>query len=157
MAQLFTSLYQMTVGPPATQFNAAEMNTRWQSLDNRLNVLELNNVLTFYIPGALVVSNLFRFPWPFRGRNISGGLAVNTAPTGAAILCQLTVGGVDVFAAAQRPTIADGAQFGTFSVDGTNLALANIDQPAIFQVDQIGSGVAGSDLAVILRSEKSLT
>ncbi len=154
MAQLFTSLYQMSVG--VTDLNEAQMNTRWQSIDNRLNLLELNNVLTFYIPGGLSVGDIVRFPWPFRARNFSIGLAVNTAPVGSDILFQLEVGGTDVFTAPERPKISDGDQFGTFSVNGTSLAALSENNQAILQIDQVGSGTPGSDLAVVIRGEKTL-
>ncbi len=155
MSQLFTSLYSMTLG--VTNLDAPSMNARWQSIDDRLNFLELNNVLTFYVPGGLVVGNTIRFPWPFRGQNISIGLAVNVAPVGDDLLFQLEVGGVDVFAASERPQIDDGNQFGTFSVNGSNLASFSEDDEAILQIDQVGSGTAGSDLAIIIRPEKTLT
>lgn len=154
MAQLFTSLYQMAIG--VTNLDTSQMNTRWQSIDDRLNFLELNNVLTFFVPGGLVVGNTFRFPWPFRGQNVSIGLAVNTAPVGSALLFQLEVGGTDVFLAAERPTIADGSQFGTYSVNGSSLASFSENNQAIFQIDQVGSGTPGSDLSVIIRPEKIL-
>lgn len=155
MAQLFTSDYQMTLGQ--TELGVPDMNTRWQSIDDRLNFLELNNVLTFYVPGGLVAGNTIRFPWPFRGQDVSIGLAVNTAPVGDDLLFQLEVGGVDVFVALERPKIADGDQFGTFSVNGSNLAIFSEDDEAIFQIDQVGSGTPGSDLAIIIRPEKTLT
>ncbi len=154
MALLFTSNYQMTLGQ--TDLDAVTLNAIWQSMDNRLDFLELNNALSFYVPGVLAVGNILRFPWPFRAQNVSMGLAVNTAPTDADLICQLEVGGTDVFKAANRPKIADGDLFGTYSVNGVNLASFSEDDQAIIQVDQIGSTIAGSDLAVIIRGEKTL-
>ncbi len=155
MAQLFTSNYQMTVRQ--TNLDAPQMNTRWQSIDDRLNFLELNNPITFYVPGVLGVGNTVRFPWPFLSQNVSIGLAVNTAPVGSDLIFQLEVGGVDVFATSERPVIADGNQFGTYSVNGSALASFSEDDEAIFQIDQVGSGTPGSDLAIIIRTEKTIT
>lgn len=154
MALLFTSNYQMTLGQ--SDLDAATLNAIWQSMDARLNLLELNNVQSFYVPGVLAISNVLRFPWPFRARNVSIGLAVNTAPVGLPLLFQLNVGGTDVFAAASRPTIADGDNFGLFSANGTDLTAFSEDDEAIMQIDQVGSGTPGSDLGIIIRSEKTL-
>ena len=82
------------------------------------------------------------------------GLAVNTAPTVLPLLFQLTAGGTDVFTAGERPTIAAGSRFGTHSVNGSNLAAFALNDQMILQVDQIGT-VPGSDLGVIIRSEKT--
>lgn len=131
------------------------LNPTFRDLDLRIDDQELRNTFRFFIPGVLAVANILRFPWPFASRRLSMGLAVNTAPTGAAILAQLAVGGVDVFLAGERPAIAAAAQFGTYSVIGSNLQAFSEDAQAILQIDQIGSGVAGSDLTAIFRSEKT--
>ena len=158
MALDFASILEMFPGPtpPATKFNAEEMNARWKNLDDRINVLELNNLLTFFIPGVLTVSNTVRFRWPFGSQNVSMGLAVLTAPTVTNLIFQLEVNSVDVFKAGERPIIAAGDMYGNYSVDGTNLGALAENETAIFQVDQIGSGVAGANLAVIMRTEKTL-
>lgn len=131
------------------------INPTLQNIDRRLDDQELRNPIRFYIPGVLAAGNILRFPWPYAAKDISIGLSVNVAPVGAALLFQLTAGGTDVFTAGERPTIADGAQFGTFSVKGTNLAVFAVDDEMVLQVDQIGTGPAGSDLGVIIRSEKT--
>jgi len=154
MSQLFDAIYKFTENQ--TDLDAAVFNARFQSIDDRLNFLELNNILSFYIPGVLAVANVLRFPWPFRAQNVSMGLAVNTAPVGLPLLFQLNVGGTDVFAASDRPSIADGDNFGLFSVNGSNLTTFSEDDEAILQVDQIGSGTPGSDLGIIIRGEKTL-
>jgi len=156
MALLFPTLYKMTL--KQTDFSAAEMNTRWQSIDGRLNFLELNNTITYYVPGGLTApTSILRFPWPFKARNLSIGLAVNTAPVGSDILLQLSVGGTEVFAAGDRPKISDGDNFGTFSVNGSLLASFEEDNEATLEIDQVGSGTPGSDLAIVIRVEKVLS
>ncbi len=154
----FSTILEMFPGPapPATEFNAVEMNKRWQNLDDRINALELNNVQSFFVPGGLVVGDLYRFVWPFQAQNISIGLAVTVKPTDADILAQLEVGGVDVFKAAERPKITGGSFFGAFSVVGTDLGSVNAGDNCIFQIDQVGSTIAGSNISAIIRAEKSL-
>ncbi len=130
------------------------MNPTFRNIDLRLDNLELRNPLRFFVPGVLAVGNILRFPWPYPAKDISIGLAVNTAPTVLPLLFQLTAGGVDVFTAGERPTIAAGSRFGTYSVKGTNkLTFASNDQ-MILQVDQIGT-VPGTDLTLLIRSEKT--
>lgn len=131
------------------------LNPTFQNLDFRINEQELRNPIRFYIPGGLAVGDLMRFPWPYPAKDISIGLSSNIGPVGSDIICQLTAGGVDVFAAAERPVIADGDQFGVFSAKGTGLAVFAEDDEMVLQVDQVGSGTAGSDLAVIIRAEKT--
>lgn len=130
------------------------MNPTFQNIDLRLDDLELRNTLRFFIPGVLAVGDIFRFLWPYPARNVSMGLSVNTAPTVLPLFFQLTAGGTDVFTAGERPTIAAGSQFGTYSANGTNLATLALNDQMILQVDQIGT-VPGSDLSVIIRSEKT--
>jgi len=130
------------------------LNPTWENIDQRIDAQELRNPLRFYVPGVLAVGDVLRFPWPYPAKDISIGLAVNTAPTVLPLLFQLTAGGVDVFTAGERPTIAVGDQFGIFSAKGTNLAVFAANDEMILQVDQIGT-VPGSDLAVVIRSEKT--
>ncbi len=74
-------------------------------------------------------------------------LAANTAPVGAAIIVDVNKGGTTIFTTqSNRPQIADGANTGnttTFNVttwaDGEYLTV---------DIDQIGSGTAGSNLTV---------
>lgn len=76
-------------------------------------------------------------------------LAVNTAPTGAAIIVDVHKSGTTIFTTqSNRPQIAAGGNEGS-STTIENAALTNGAYLTV-DVDQIGSTVAGSDLTVII-------
>lgn len=154
MALEFEDKYKFIEGQ--TKFNAQEMNNRFEDLDKRLNLLEQDNILTFYSAGVLAVGDVLNFVWPFLSKDVSMGLGVKVAPIDADLIFQLTVGGVDAFLTAERPIIADGLKFGNFSALGTGVGSFTIGQQAILKVTQIGSTTPGSDLAMIIKSEKAL-
>ncbi len=105
---------------------------------------------TFSVPGDLTVD-----PGVFRIYNLTGRaltinrvhIAVNTAPTGAAILVDVHENGVTIFTnQANRPTIAIAAFTGeTTTIDADSWADGNYLQ---VDVDQIGSTIAGADLTI---------
>ncbi len=74
-------------------------------------------------------------------------LAVNTAPTGAAIIVDVNRNGTTIFTTqANRPQIADGANTGeSSSIDVSSFADGDYLQA---DIDQIGSTAAGADLTV---------
>ena len=152
MAKLFISTYQIT--DKVTFVDATEMNTRFQSLDSRLDRLEAKNVIaTILIPGTLTTGIKSRFVLPYKVQNVNAALGVGTAPTGAAILVDINKAGTTIFTTqANRPTIADGATSGVYSSNGDITPLAEADVIEI-EIDQIGSGVAGADLTIIIRGE----
>jgi hypothetical protein len=72
---------------------------------------------------------------------------VDTAPVGAALIVDVNINGVTAFTTqANRPTIADGQKVSSTTAPDV-IALAAGDRLSI-DVDQIGVGVAGSDLMV---------
>ena len=78
--------------------------------------------------------------------------AVNTAPTGADLICDVNkgVGGLltSIFASANRPKIVAGAYTGkstTFSI-----TTFDDDDYLTIDIDQVGSSVAGSNLVVTI-------
>jgi len=74
-------------------------------------------------------------------------IAANTAPVGAAVIVDVHKDGTTIFTnQAHRPQIADGANVG----NTTDIDVASWATDAYLQidVDQIGSGTAGSDLTV---------
>jgi len=84
---------------------------------------------------------------------ITGGkLEVGTAPTGAALICDVHKNGTTIFTTQNnRPTVADG---------GTSAAITAPDVTSIAQgdrlllmIDQIGSTIAGKDLSLTLYCE----
>jgi len=153
MATLFTSTYQMT--DKVTPADATEFNNRWQSIDDRFDVLELKQTIaSILIPGTLTAGIKARFVLPFSAQNIEVVLGVVTAPTGADILVDINKAGVTIFATqANRPKIVDGSTTGAFSpiADVTPLTLLDVIE---IEIDQIGSGVVGADLMVIVRGER---
>lgn len=105
---------------------------------------------TFAVPEDLTVaSGVFRL-YNLTGRTLTINkvhIAVNTAPTGAAILVDVHENGVTIFTnQANRPTIAIAA----FAGETTTIDAPSWDDDNYLQVDvdQIGSGVAGADLTI---------
>jgi hypothetical protein len=74
-------------------------------------------------------------------------IAVNTAPTGAAVIADVNKNGVTIFTnPANRPQIAAAANTGnTTTIDVPSLADGDY---LTVDIDQIGSVVAGADLTV---------
>jgi len=82
--------------------------------------------------------------WDFRAK---------TAPTGAAMIADLNVGGTSLWASNQgnRPTIAAAANSGTgTSFDTASLADGDV---LTLDVDQVGSTIAGGQITLILEGE----
>ena len=79
-----------------------------------------------------------------------------TAPVGSTLIVDVNKGGTTLFTTqGSRPTIADGGQDDTSSVpDVTSIAQNDI---LTVDVDQVGSGTAGSDLVVQVRYTVSLS
>jgi len=76
-------------------------------------------------------------------------IIVNTAPVGAAILVDVNKDGVTIFTnQAHRPTIADGAYDG----NTTDIDISSWEDGSYLtmDVDQVGSGTAGSYLTVVI-------
>lgn len=80
---------------------------------------------------------------------IVGAIAVvSLAPTGASIICDVNKNGTTIFTTqANRPTIAAGAIKTTTMPVPDVTALAVGDYLSV-DIDQVGSGIAGSDLIV---------
>jgi hypothetical protein len=74
--------------------------------------------------------------------------SVGTAPTGAALIADVLVDGVSIFATttANRPTIAISGNTALAGTPDTTTIAAG--SKVTFQVTQIGSGTAGSDLVI---------
>ena len=77
-------------------------------------------------------------------------VSVGTAPTGASLIVDINKNGTTLFTTqGNRPTIAAGANLGSTTAPAVTTFAAG-DYITV-DVDQIGSTVAGSDLAVVLR------
>jgi len=81
---------------------------------------------------------------------VEAEILVKTAPVGASLIVDINLDGTSLWATnpANRPTIAAAGTAGeTTSFD---TATATDDQVLTVDVDQVGSGTAGSDLTVVL-------
>jgi hypothetical protein len=88
-----------------------------------------------------------RFGETFTTREVH--ISVGTAPTGSAIIVDVNVNGVSIFAAAgDRPQIAAGANTGVSTTISTT-AFEHDDYFTV-DIDQIGSSFAGADLTVAI-------
>lgn len=95
--------------------------------------------------GALRVEN----PFKSDRRLLEVRLRVSTAPTGAALIVDVLLNGVSLFAApADRPQIAAAATSGSAPVNGTRTW--QDAQYITVDIVQVGSTIAGSDLIVEL-------
>lgn len=108
----------------------------------------------FAVTGALTVKTYANRFYVADNYTVLGIRAsVGTAPTGAAILVDVNKNDTSIFAApADRPSIAAGSN--TAQVTPSGLTLAAGDYLTV-DVDQIGSTVAGSDLTVQIRVQRT--
>jgi len=107
---------------------------------------------TITIAGVLTVD-----PNPLRIYNLTGRtlvikrvhLAVDTAPTGSAVIIDIHENGTTIFTTqGNRPQIADSANTGqSTTIDDASWADGNYIQA---EVDQIGSTAAGEDLTITI-------
>jgi hypothetical protein len=98
----------------------------------------------------VVLAGTMRGPIAFSGTIIAVIAMVNTAPTGAAILVDVNVGGTTIFTTqANRPTIA-AAAFSSGVVTNMDVTAVAVGDYLTVDIDQIGSTVAGSDLSVLV-------
>ena len=110
-------------------------------------------VLVFTSPGTLSVSTgASRFRFPFNATLLGVSAACNTAPTGFGVIVDVNLNGTTVFTDPdERPQIA----IGLFDTDEANSTLGVVAVETgdylTVDIDSVGSGVAGSDLTVIVR------
>lgn len=151
MANLFTSVYEMI--EKVTKASAAEFNIRWQSIDNRLNVLEVKHVIAnVLIPGATSAGKKGAFVMPFNGRNFTVALATITGPTTDDMFVDINKNGVTIFTTqANRPTIEDGDTEGPYSAVAD---IATIDEGDRVEIEVDAAPGAPTDLMVTIRGEK---
>ena len=158
MAQIFSTYEFKDRGEVGqTPLNKTSFNAIWQSLDGRLDVLELNNGITIFIPGVLTVgSTKARIIWPFKVQKFQAVLAVTVAPTVTDVIVDINKSGTTIFTTqANRPKITAGQTGGNFLAGiFADVSPINPGDQLEIDVDQIGSGVAGLDLAVTMRGEK---
>lgn len=130
---------------------AASDAARKQDTDN--GVID---IVTFAREGTLTVAaGKGRYYLPYAITLLGIRSAVNTAPTGAAVLVDVNKNGTTVFTTqGNRPSIAIS---GFVSSEVTNMdvtAVAAGDYLSV-DIDQIGSTLAGADLTVMIRYQRA--
>lgn len=102
-----------------------------------------------FVAGALSVSVLtieWVAPFAFTLRSATG--RVNTAPVGTDLIVDVRVGGTSIFASqAEMMFIADGTNQDTSATKDHAVSAGDV---LTFEVEQVGSTTAGSDLTIVL-------
>lgn len=103
------------------------------------------------VAGTLATSSRDSWVAPFPGQIVGVTLSVGTAPTGAALICDLQKNGVTMFTTtANRPSVAIAAtKTAAISAAPDVSAFAAGDQITLVPT-QVGSTVAGADLSVVV-------
>ena len=129
------------------------------TLESRLNALisaigpDMKKALAFYVPfgraGTLATFTGPRIYFPDDVELISETIQLTTAPTGSSAIFKVLKNGTDVYSS--DPTVsASGFLASAGTLSGSTTFTARTDYLQI-QCTQIGSTVAGADLAVILK------
>jgi|GEM_PF-2765794 len=111
------------------------------------------SALVWYIDGTLAAATsqgaTVVLPFGFTCTDID--LRVDTAPAGAALIVDINKAGDTIFST--RPQISDGqtSEAGTHAFSATDLPAGSV---ITLDIDQVGSGTAGSDLTVILKGTR---
>jgi hypothetical protein len=114
-------------------------------------------VILVAIPGAqTAAAGKARFKVPFNMEIIGVWSSALTGPVGADLIFDLNEAGVTLFTTqANRPKIVDGANDTTAAnVKTPDDALVAKDAVVTVDVDQIGSGTAGSDVFLAIHCER---
>jgi hypothetical protein len=120
------------------------------------SVTGADDIAPFGTEGTLTVrTGKGRFRLPFNATIVGVSAAVDTAPTGSAIVLDVNKNGTTIFTnQANRPTIAANTNAAAEVTNMDITALATGDYLTV-DIDQIGSTVAGADLTVFLRYRKA--
>lgn len=118
-------------------------------------LLSPSHLAVFSKSGTLAVTTgTGRFRFPFAATLLGVTAAVNTAPTGSSLICDVNKNGTTIFSTtANRPTIAAGAFATTTEPAPDVTAIAAGDELRV-NISQIGSTIAGADLTVFVRYKK---
>jgi len=113
-----------------------------------------SSAFTFKIDGVISAASALKFVAPCAGRIKAVYGAVGTAPTGQAMLVDIHKGGTTIFTnQAHRLSIAAAASSGSATVSAAEIFDFTAGTVFDIDVDQVGSGVAGSDLAITIAFE----
>lgn len=117
-----------------------------------------NRNFTWHEPGAPIVgtNQSTSYNIPFNGIIKSVKANIETAPTGAAIICDINVNGKSIWyiTTGNRITIADGATSGSSSAFDITEVTEN--QVLTIDIDQVGSTTAGDNLTVTIVIEENV-
>ena len=115
--------------------------------------------INWFISGAVAATTeqQGRFYLPVGGTITYARAHAKTAPAGAALIVDINKNGTSIWnsTTGKRLQLADGASTGTQDFFDTNIAAR--DDYITLDVDQVGSGTAGSNLTVTLEIEETLT
>lgn len=106
-------------------------------------------IATFARAGTIAATaGTGRFMMPRAGAIVGVSAAINTAPTGAAVIVDLNRNGATLFSTqANRPTVGIG-QFATVTAAVPDITTFSAGDFLTVDVDQVGATVAGADLVV---------
>jgi hypothetical protein len=120
-------------------------------LGNPFSRVPDDDLAVFAKEGTLAVAaGKTRFRFPFAARILGVSAAVDTAPTGAAVIVDVNKNGTTLYTTqANRPAIAAGQTAASETVPDVTAVVAG-DELKV-DIDQIGSSAAGADLSVFVR------
>lgn len=160
MAELYDSQYKVTDG--VTKANAAYFNPIWQSIDLRLNDLEVSGLtVPIIIPGALTTGRKAIIPVPWIPSSIQVALSSPVYPAGQVVKVQLYkngepgggAAGTALFTSGGRPQLglvgADPDGVSSWYTATEAIPLAATDKIAV-DVEQADSGPL-SGLLILVR------
>lgn len=135
-----------------SKFKIGDGTTAWNSL-GYASGQRGESMITYAKTGPVtVISGQLRYRFPFAATIVGVSMAVNTAPTGAAIIADVNKNGTTIFTTqANRPTIAAGAFATAAEVTNMNVTSIAAGDYLTVDIDQVGSTVSGADLSLFIR------
>jgi hypothetical protein len=113
----------------------------------------LDTLVVLTIDGAISTASSTSFVLPQRARILGVTSHVGTAPAGADLIYDIHDDGTTIYTVqANRPKITDAATTATATTFGaTDLPVIEAGSVLEIDVDQVGSGTAGSDLSITIQ------
>jgi len=132
--------------------NAAETDGAIAETHTRIDGLKIPHRLAYAVAGVLAVNDdqagRLSPGVDFYPTNVRLAVPAGDEPAGSPIIVDIRVGGDSLFTGNGKPNIPDGKAVGNgkdFALD----VIKNGDDPLI-DIDQVGSGTAGSNLTVVI-------
>lgn len=134
------------------KFKIGDGTTAWNSL-GYASGQRGESMITYGKAGNVTLTTgKVRYRFPFAATIVGVSAAVNTAPTGSAIILDINKNGTTIFTTqANRPQIAAGAFATAAEVTNMNVTSIAAGDYLTVDVDQIGSTLPGADLSVFIR------